>query len=342
MADETIKSCECKTVTVREIAVQLATASRIVAATDFFWVYTGDGTQVKIPAEYVRAYLLQQFEFKSGDTGILVSTDGGSSWTEIVGYEDITPALEGLVTQYEKMLASEQERQDNENNRIINENVRVTAETNRGKAETARATAETARVEAEKKRTESETKRAEVEESRVKAEAKRVDAEKQRATAETLRAEEEDARVSSEAGRASAEVSRAKAETARETAEEARATAESQRATAEKARVEAESKRAAAETKREADFATAIAASETQTETAKGYNEHPIKVGDNGNWWAWNGTAYVDTGKPSRTLTLYPSFYHRGNKLYIEDVNETMSTKVKRQGNKLVFLAINN
>ena len=32
----------------------------------------------------------------------------------------------------------------------------------------------------------------------------------------------------------------------------------------------------------------------------EGYAYHPHVVGENGNWWAWNGEAYVDTGKPSR------------------------------------------
>lgn len=32
----------------------------------------------------------------------------------------------------------------------------------------------------------------------------------------------------------------------------------------------------------------------------KGYAEHPPTIGENGNWWEWNGEAYADTGKPSR------------------------------------------
>ena len=27
---------------------------------------------------------------------------------------------------------------------------------------------------------------------------------------------------------------------------------------------------------------------------------HLPTIGENGNWWEWDGTAYVDTGKPSR------------------------------------------
>ena len=33
---------------------------------------------------------------------------------------------------------------------------------------------------------------------------------------------------------------------------------------------------------------------------AEGYATHPPIVGDNGNWWEWDGTAYADTGKSSR------------------------------------------
>lgn len=29
---------------------------------------------------------------------------------------------------------------------------------------------------------------------------------------------------------------------------------------------------------------------------AEEYATHPPIIGDNGNWWTWNGTAYVDTG----------------------------------------------
>lgn len=32
----------------------------------------------------------------------------------------------------------------------------------------------------------------------------------------------------------------------------------------------------------------------------EGDSTHPPTVGENGTWWTWNGTGYVDTGKPSR------------------------------------------
>lgn len=33
---------------------------------------------------------------------------------------------------------------------------------------------------------------------------------------------------------------------------------------------------------------------------AEGYTTNPPTVGENGNWWEWNGEEYTDTGKPSR------------------------------------------
>lgn len=32
----------------------------------------------------------------------------------------------------------------------------------------------------------------------------------------------------------------------------------------------------------------------------EGYATHPPIIGENGNWWEWDGEVYVDTGKPSR------------------------------------------
>ena len=82
---------------------------------------------------------------------------------------------------------------------------------------------------------------------------------------------------------------------------------------------------------------TATADSKQQVTIAKAYNEHPPKIGDNGNWWTWDGTQYVDTGLTSVGGTMYPTFYHSGNKLYIQDTTDTLAQHVKRQGNKVVF-----
>ena len=64
----------------------------------------------------------------------------------------------------------------------------------------------------------------------------------------------------------------------------------------------------------------AAEASKTQTALAKELNDHPLKQGDNGNWWKWNVNthAYEDTGIVARGATMYPIFRHVGNKLYIK------------------------
>ena len=82
---------------------------------------------------------------------------------------------------------------------------------------------------------------------------------------------------------------------------------------------------------------TATADSKQQVAIAKAYNEHPPKIGEGGNWWTWDGTQYVDTGLTSVGGTMYPTFYHSGNKLYIRDTTDTLAQHVKRQGNKVVF-----
>ena len=150
------------------------------------------------------------------------------------------------------------------------------------------------------------------------------------AAAETSRVAAENARVTAENARAAAESSRAAAESARDKAETSRASEETARQADEKTRQ-------ANETQRQTDTAAAISNSEAQTEIAKNYNEHPPKIGDNGNWWTWNGTEYADTGYPARGGTLYPTFYHTGNKLYIRDTTDTVAQYVKRKGNKVAF-----
>ncbi len=39
---------------------------------------------------------------------------------------------------------------------------------------------------------------------------------------------------------------------------------------------------------------------ETAAALAGSYTSHPPVVGENGNWWTWNGTQYTDSGKPSQ------------------------------------------
>lgn len=44
---------------------------------------------------------------------------------------------------------------------------------------------------------------------------------------------------------------------------------------------------------------------------AEEFTSHPTKMGDNGNWWAWNMDAdeYYDTGILAKGSVLYPTFY---------------------------------
>ncbi len=41
----------------------------------------------------------------------------------------------------------------------------------------------------------------------------------------------------------------------------------------------------------------------------KGYAEHPPTIGENGNWWAWDGEEYVDSGKSTRGERGYSGVY---------------------------------
>lgn len=67
MADTTTTT----TVDIGNISKQLTEASRVVVSTDGFWVQTGGGQSVRIPAEFVRAYLL---------AGVAVSVNSDGYW----------------------------------------------------------------------------------------------------------------------------------------------------------------------------------------------------------------------------------------------------------------------
>lgn len=163
---------------INDIASQLSTASRLVVSTDFFWVYTASGLQVKIPAEFVRAYLANGIkpsinangnweidgkdlgvvakgktpQFRGGTMGIEVSYDEGKTWTLAVAYTDMDPDLTALAEAYTKVTQGESTRVSAENTRKTNETGRVNAEANRVKAENSRVEAEKTRVAAETKR----------------------------------------------------------------------------------------------------------------------------------------------------------------------------------------------
>lgn len=135
------------------------------------------------------------------------------------------------------------------------------------------------------------------------------------------------------------ETARQKAETTRNLNETTRQNQETARQEAETTRNNNETARKTAETKRQQDTSTAITQSQTQTAIAQELNEHPVKMGDNGNWWQWNikTHAYEDMGVVARGGAMYPTFKHVGNKLYIVDYGSNVSERVVKKGNKLVF-----
>ena len=303
-------------VNINDIASQLNTASRLVVSTDFFWIYMANGSQVKIPAEFARAYLIAGIkpvinnnghweiggedlgvvavgktpQFRGGTMGIEVSYDNGQTWSQVVAYTDIDPDLEALAAAYTKVTQGEADRVKAENTRNSNETARQNAETTRNNKETARQNAE-------------------------------------------------NTRNSNETARQTSENTRNNKETARQTAENTRNSNETARQNAETTRNNNETARKNAETKRQQDTSAAITNSQTQTAIAQELNEHPVKMGDNGNWWQWNirTHAYEDTGIVARGGAMYPTFKHVGNKLYIVDYGSNVSERVVKKGNKLVF-----
>ena len=303
-------------VNINDIASQLNTASRLVVSTDFFWVYMANGSQVKIPAEFARAYLIAGIkptindnghweiggedlgvvavgktpQFRGGTMGIEVSYDNGQTWSQVVAYTDIDPDLESLAAAYTKVTQGEADRVKAENTRNSNETARQNAETTRNNKETARQNAE-------------------------------------------------NTRNSNETARQTSENTRNNKEAARQTAENTRNSNETARQNAETTRNNNETARKNAETKRQQDTSAAITNSQTQTAIAQELNEHPVKMGDNGNWWQWNirTHAYEDTGIVARGGAMYPTFKHVGNKLYIVDYGSNVSERVVKKGNKLVF-----
>ena len=184
-----------------------------------------------------------------------------------------------------------------------------------------------------------ETARAKAETGRVKAESARVEVEKKRVTAENARATAETARASAETTRTSNETTRKNQESTRQTQEAARVEAEKKRVSAENGRVAAENGRVKAETKRETDTKAAITSSKAQTDLAQELNEHPTKMGDNGNWWMWNlqTHAYEDTGIIARGGAMYPTFRQSRNKLLMIDYGSNVSEHVVKRRNKLVI-----
>lgn len=148
-----------------------------------------------------------------------------------------------------------------------------------------------------------------------------------------------EATLSSKAAIESRETARQQAEQTRQSQEQARRDAESKRVAAENFRIAAESKRVTAENKRIDDTLTALTESETQTNLAQELNDHPPKMGDNGNWWQWDLSkhTYVDTGVIARGGAMYPAFRQRRNKLLMIDYGSNVAEHVVKRRNKLVI-----
>lgn len=191
----------------------------------------------------------------------------------------------------------------------------------------------------EETRKTAEQTRATSEAARVKAEQGRADVENKRVAAESARSLAEQQRVAAETARASAEKSRVDVENDRKAAEKSRSDAEAKRVVAELGRVGAEKRRETAEHLRETNTSTAIESSKTQTDLAKELNEHPTKMGDNGNWWRWNlqSHAYEDTGIIARGGAMYPTFRQSRNKLLMIDYGSNVTEHVVKRRNKLVI-----
>lgn len=303
-------------VNINDVASQLNTASRLMVSTDFFWVYMANGSQVKIPAEFARAYLIAGIkpvinnnghweiggedlgvvavgktpQFRGGTMGIEVSYDNGQTWSQVVAYTDIDPDLEALAAAYTKVTQGEADRVKAENTRNSNETARQNAETTRNNQEATRVTQENTRQSNETTRNSNEETRKKQESTRQSQEAARVEAEKKRVTAEN--------------GRASAETSRVNAEI-----------------------------------KRKEDTKTAIANSKTQTDLAKELNDHPQMQGENGNWWKWNTETkeYEDTGIIARGGMMYPTFEIFDNELYVTDAGSNIEERIALEDNELIL-----
>lgn len=148
-----------------------------------------------------------------------------------------------------------------------------------------------------------------------------------------------EATLSSKAAIESNETKRQAAEQTRQSQEQARMDSETKRATAENTRIAAEAGRVTAENKRIDDTLTALTESEKQTNLAQELNDHPPKMGDNGNWWQWDLSkhTYVDTGVIARGGAMYPAFRQRRNKLLMIDYGSHVAEHVVKRRNKLVI-----
>lgn len=90
------------TTKIGDIAKQMTKASRVIVSTDGFWVQTGDGQSVQVPAEFVRAYLGADLKptinedgyWQIGDTTTTIVAEGKDGKD---GYPEIVEQTEGIV-----------------------------------------------------------------------------------------------------------------------------------------------------------------------------------------------------------------------------------------------------
>ena len=300
---------------INDIEKQRAVASRVVITTDYFCVMAGDGTSVRIPAQFARAYLINGItpeigsdgkwyvggsatdvqaegvspQLRGGTNGIEVSYDKGKTWKVLVLYSEMDELIVELENAYKQIIASEESRK----------------------------TAEQGRVDAEKLRASSETKR----EADFKVSKKSADD----ATSSANTAATSANNAAKKATDATAELDTKKKEVDAAVKECKTATGNANAATS-KANTAATN----ADTQR--------AACKKQTDIAKDVNDHPNIMGDNGNWWKWNTTAqqYEDTGIIARGGVMFPSFRHRRNKLLMLDYGSNIGERVARKRNKLL------
>lgn len=178
-------------------------------------------------------------------------------------------------------------------------------------------------------------------------------AETARVNAENTRREQEVGRVSAEQARAS-EFATIKSEATKATgaantaAAAVNTSADKAAAAATSANKAADSANTAAEiAKEKASLAnTAAQNSDKQTllckdatDLATEMNEHPLKYGDNGNWWKWNVETdqYEDTGIIAKGGGMYPMIRSRRNHVIWYDSTESFKDRITRRRNHTVI-----
>jgi hypothetical protein len=221
----------------------------------------------------------------------------------------------------------ESARESNETARIENESTREQNEATRKGNESERQGNEQTRQSQETTRQIQESTRQANEGTRQENEVTRQANEQTRKENEDVRKENENTRQSQEDTRQANEDTRQENEVTRQANEQARQTQESTRQEQELDRMVNEETRQNQETAREEVKATMVQATEeantatedaiaatananSEAERVKTLADNPPKIGENGNWYAWDETAagYADTGILAKGGVMYPSF----------------------------------